>query len=97
LKTETAKDLNEASHIVTKQRYDLLLIDIGQKLVDGWNSIEKLKSEHNYLLFIVTSNFDNAYSDQRCKEVGALGLLVKPFEIRDLDNALNLAFTRKNT
>jgi putative two-component system response regulator len=70
---------------------DLILLDIEMPEMNGFEALEKLKSD-NFLakipVFFLTSTI-NASIEEKCSKLGAIGIITKPFSKDALINIIN--------
>ena len=74
----TAPDAISAGYQVLKHPPDLILSDVNMPHMDGFEFVAALKADRtlpDIPVIFLTSRDD---SDQRCKELGAVGYLTKP-------------------
>lgn len=73
------------------KKIDLVLLDLMMPDAHGLTILEKLKSENltKDIPIIIQSGVANEDEKKRCFELGARGLLSKPFNKRDLLNKIN--------
>lgn len=76
-----AEDGAAALEAVTRQSFDLILLDIMMPNVSGYEVLEKLKADPNtrHIPVIMISAVDDLDSVVRCIEMGAEDYLFKPF------------------
>jgi len=66
-----------------KKKPDIILTDINMPLVNGIEALEEIyKNEQlaSIPVFVYSSSVNPVY-EKRCKELGALGYLIKPFNL----------------
>lgn len=76
---------------------DLILLDIMMPEMDGYQVLEKLKSDHSFchIPVIMISSVDEIDSVVRCIEKGAVDYLVKPFNPTLLEARIKSALASK--
>lgn len=65
----------EALDFLTRQKFDLIVLDILMPTMDGWDVLKNLRGK-GYKV-IVLSNLGQVQDIQRARELGALDFLVK--------------------
>lgn len=79
-----AEDGAMAVNLVLMQDFDLMLLDVGLPLKDGWTVLEEMQSHHKTLpVIIMTALSDNGNRD-RAIAMGASDFLTKPFKFHEL-------------
>ena len=72
-----------------KNRPDIILLDVEMHDIDGYALARKITAAgHRSPILFITANSGKEYVD-KAKEVGAVGLLVKPLRIQQLLEKLN--------
>jgi CheY-like chemotaxis protein/nitrogen-specific signal transduction histidine kinase len=93
----SAKNASVALELVQKQRFDLILLDLGLPGINGFDLLQRLKdsAETDDIPVIVLTAW-NATSDKiRGFELGAIDYLTKPFESAELRARLRAALRTK--
>jgi class 3 adenylate cyclase len=87
----------EALDLLTKQRFDLMLLDVLMPELDGYAVLEKLKDDPHLrdIPVIVTSALDELDSVVRCLEMGAEDYLTKPVNSVLLNARINASLEKK--
>ena len=76
---------------------DLILMDIHLKEdIDGIRTAEKIREQKSVPIVYLTANQDKA-TFERAKISGALGYVLKPFHIRELQISIEIALSQFNT
>ena len=78
----TARNGAEALDLVTRERPDLVLLDMRMPVLDGWGFAAALQARAIALDICVMTAAQNAHT--WAKEVHACAYLAKPFELPDL-------------
>ena len=78
----------EALTSLTDNPPDLLILDIMMPVMDGFTLLEKIKSNRNYPILIVTARTDYG-SIEKAMEMGVTDYLIKPFNTIDLINKVD--------
>lgn len=81
----------EALDLLEHERPDAVLLDLRMPLVDGWEVLERLRSEGvlDNLKVIAVSAHASTGSMSRALELGAVAYLKKPFRVQDLRQVLD--------
>ncbi|AFY69860.1 response regulator receiver protein [Thalassoporum mexicanum PCC 7367] len=81
-KITMAADGKEALKILSKQLFDLILLDIMMPEVDGYTVLGKVKASETlqHMPVIMISALEELDSVMRCMEMGAEDYLTKPFD-----------------
>jgi DNA-binding response OmpR family regulator len=87
--TLTATDGEVALRMIDEDHPDVLLLDLMMPVLDGWGVLERLEAEGLRLPTIVVSASDSAANIQRATELGAIGYVTKPFNLRGLIDMIN--------
>ncbi|NJO95500.1 MAG: response regulator transcription factor [Pleurocapsa sp. CRU_1_2] len=96
-KTIIAEDGLQALHIAKHEKIDLLLLDLGLPLKNGWEVLEELRDRgQNFPIIIMT-----AFSDEKNRlngmSKGANDYLTKPFKFQDLLERVQSALAAKQS
>ncbi len=80
-KIDVAEDGEQALELMSKNRYDLVLLDIMMPKMNGYDVLERAKSDDTLKStpIIMISAVDDLDSVVRCIEMGAEDYLFKPF------------------
>jgi len=85
---QTASSGMEALSAVTRERPDLVLLDVRMPGMDGVEVLRRLRAtEHGLAVIMVTANEDVALARETLK-IGAFDYVAKPFDFRYLDRAV---------
>lgn len=85
---ETANNGLEAVHIVEKQNFDVVLMDLMMPVMDGAEATLHIRESINFrnkhipIIFVTTNDFEN--ERVRCIENGGDAYLLKPIDIDEL-------------
>ena len=86
-----AKNGEEAVELYTKERPDLVLLDITMPLMDGIAALKKiLEADKTAVVVMLAAMGQNPQADE-CLALGAKGFVFKPLQQRDLLDALKKA------
>ena len=87
----TAKDGEEGLNLIKnkKDEYDLILMDILLPKKDGISILEEMKNNNIDKKIIVTTAFNDDNTIRTISEYGVNYFILKPFELKDLENRIN--------
>ncbi|MCD6519203.1 MAG: PAS domain S-box protein [Anaerolineae bacterium] len=91
----TASSGYEALELLKKERFDLLITDLGMPGISGRELIAQAQRLHPGLPVILTTGWGETISPAQLRELNALALLSKPFTHQDLKEALSRLFPGK--
>ncbi|MFA5022349.1 MAG: response regulator [Patescibacteria group bacterium] len=74
---KVANNGQEAIEFITKENFDLVVLDLIMPKVDGFGVLEEIKKAGKKIKIIVLSNLNQAGDSKRAKQLGALGYFVK--------------------
>ncbi len=74
---EAVYDGEEAIEKLSKNKYDLALLDLVMPKMNGFSVLEKLKSDGNKTTVIVSSNLSQPEDFEKAKSLGAKDFFVK--------------------
>ena len=79
--TVLANDGEKALEAIVENKFDLVLLDIMMPNLNGYDTLERIKSNHltQHIPVIMISAVDDLESVVRCIELGAEDYLFKPF------------------
>jgi DNA-binding response OmpR family regulator len=86
----------EAVEIATRERPDLLLIDLNMPEMDGYEAIQRMRRDLSLatLPIVVVTAEDGPGIERRVLELGADDYIVKPFDPEILLSRVNAVFRR---
>jgi two-component system, OmpR family, copper resistance phosphate regulon response regulator CusR len=82
--TIVAADGVQALQEIDRQPIDLLLLDLGLPIKDGWTVLAETRSQNPDLPIIVVTAMTEERDRQRVLQLGANDYLPKPFKFSDL-------------
>lgn len=94
-----AKDGEQALEIVNTEKPDICLVDIMMPKVNGMELIERARSLHPEIAFVIISGYDEFGYAQRSIQLGVWGYLLKPVsedELNQLLGAIIQKFSERN-
>jgi two-component system alkaline phosphatase synthesis response regulator PhoP len=74
---DLAADGNDAYDKISKENYDLILLDLILPGIDGFEILEKIKASAKKPKIVVLSNLSQQSDVKRAKDLGALDFFVK--------------------
>jgi AmiR/NasT family two-component response regulator len=83
----------QAVDLVRELRPDLVFLDIAMPVRDGLSAAEEIAAQDLCAVVMVTA-FSQRDITTKAAQVGAVGYVVKPFTMADLDPAITLALAR---
>ncbi len=86
-----ASTIEEASTLLTSQQVDVIMSDIHLKKENGLDFISQLQKEDASIPIIIISGFDDKEFLMRSIKLGVVDYLLKPFDLEDLEKALQSA------
>jgi two-component system, OmpR family, copper resistance phosphate regulon response regulator CusR len=85
-----AGDGMQALKAIQRESVDLLLLDLGLPIKDGWEVLREARSTHPNLPIIVVTALADERDRQRVLQAGAHDYLSKPFRFSELLAKINL-------
>lgn len=78
----SASDGMEALELLPNDNVDLVITDLNMPNIDGFNLIERIRTNENYqnTPIIVMSNLSDSEDIQRAINLGANSYIIKPFD-----------------
>jgi len=82
----SASDGMEALELLPNDKIDLVITDLNMPNIDGFNLIERIRSNENFLNtpIIVMSNLSDSEDIERAMQLGANSYIIKPFDQNNL-------------
>ena len=91
-----AGSAEQALAFLTKQKVDIVLLDISLKGEMDGTQLGKLIAEHFKIPFLFVTAYADALTVARAKEARPLGYVVKPFSLEDIYTAIEIALVQSN-
>lgn len=82
--TIVAADGAQALNVIQESSIDLLLLDLGLPIKDGWAVLKESRQDHPKLPIIVVTALADEQDRHRILQAGASDYLAKPFRFSDL-------------
>ena len=79
-----ARDGQEALEITHKQSFDLLLLDLGLPLTDGWTVLRELRARGDLRPVIIITAQDDEKQKALALKLGANDYITKPLRFNEL-------------
>lgn len=91
LKVNQATNGSEALTVLRDRGADLVLLDIGMPVMDGFTTLTKIRADPDlrHVPVYIISGTDDLAAVTRCNELGATGFLPKPFTFAELEATLH--------
>lgn len=96
-RTSTAHDGMEAVQVAIREHYDVVLLDLGMPIMDGFQAAVFLRQLEPAPLLIACSAWHDPDSRRRTTELGFSSHLAKPVRLDALEAALEPACCRLET
>ncbi|MCS7052671.1 MAG: response regulator [Ignavibacterium sp.] len=86
-----ASDGMEALELLPNDKVDLIITDLNMPNIDGFNLIERIRSNENYqnTPIIVMSNLSDSEDIERAMQLGANSYIIKPFDQKNIINEID--------
>jgi two-component system, OmpR family, response regulator len=94
---EVARNGADADAMLTSERYDLLLVDVGLPRVDGFEVVRRLRARDQATPTIMITARDTLDDRIHGLDMGADDYLVKPFELAELAARIRAVVRRGQT
>lgn len=91
--TIVAADGVQALEAIEQQPIDLILLDLGLPIKDGWAVLQETRAQYPDLPIIVVTAMTDDRDRQRVLQLGANDYLSKPFKFSDLLAKVKLYLT----
>ena len=82
--TAIAEDGQQAIKIAQDGDFDLILLDLGLPIVDGWTVLKQLRSQGETRPIIIVTAIKDNRDKATALSLGANDYVTKPFRFRDL-------------
>src|ERR1043166_3454375 len=103
--TKVAPNGDDALHLMQKEAFDLLILDLNLPVVSGSEVLQKVRSadrdnqilsENRYIPMLILSSTDEVAKRVACLDAGADDYLTKPFSFSELSARIRAVRRRKN-
>lgn len=85
----SAKNGKEAIQVYQENKPNLVFMDIKMPIMDGITSLEEIKKVDSEAKVVMCTSLKEPEQEQRAKELGAIGYIMKPFSRQDIVDALH--------
>ncbi|MFH1747975.1 MAG: response regulator [Planctomycetota bacterium] len=86
LRIRVAADAEEAQQIIRELAVDLMIVDIKlASRMDGLDFADWVRAHGQNPALIVITGYGSPEHERRCRDLGAVAYLEKPFDLRDLE------------
>ena len=91
LPAKGAQDRDQALDMMARERFDIVLLDIGMPGTDGIEVLRRMRRSHPATEVIITTGYPSIESAVESMKLGAMDYVVKPFRADDLENLVSRA------
>lgn len=88
---DTANNGVHALELISKKKYDLLLLDLKMPGMDGFTFLEKVDPMYHDKIIVITASVVEQ-DKQKCYELGCKHYLTKPVDLRELRDLLTVMY-----
>jgi len=92
---QTARDGQDAMNLLSRETFDLVIIDMIMPLMDGMTLLLQVKKDFPEMAAIVCTGFSEDYSFVEVIEAGADDFIAKPFQHQELTAKINRIFRER--
>jgi two-component system KDP operon response regulator KdpE len=85
-----ASDGETALRRIEEERPDLVLLDVMMPVLDGWATLQAISALPRPPRVIILSAKSSTRDKERAQELGADRYITKPFEVRDVVDAIRV-------
>lgn len=96
-KAEIASDGYVGKHLVEKNRYNLIILDINLPLMNGYDLCKEIRKTNNDVPIIMLTALGTTDNKVTGLESGADDYILKPFDLRELLARVNVCLRRSAT
>jgi DNA-binding response OmpR family regulator len=82
--TKVAEDGEQAVLLAQNNEFDLLVLDLGLPIKDGWTVLKELRDRGNHIPTIILTARDDVDDKRRGKQPSVQDYITKPFRFQDL-------------
>ena len=90
----TTNSALSAFKFMSKNKVDLVLLDIKMPRINGIEALKEIKKIHPKTDVIMLTGFASEDHIQKAKELGAYGFITKPFDVRELRSYIDRVLSR---
>lgn len=92
---EAVESGDEAIKEISRKHFDVLLLDICMKGINGINAIPLIKKIDSRIRIIIITADHSVSTEQRTRKEDIFHYLLKPFEFEELKKVIESALSRK--
>lgn len=93
---DSAKNGEEADYILSRQDYDLTVLDIGLPRMDGFQLLKRLRERKPLAPVLILTARDALEDRVKGLDLGADDYMTKPFELPELEARIRALLRRSN-
>ncbi|NET32942.1 MAG: response regulator transcription factor [Cyanothece sp. SIO1E1] len=82
--TQIATDGQTALAMALSEPFDLVLLDLGLPVIDGWSVLAKIRTQSNQPPIIIVTALDGIEERHQSLSLGAADYITKPFRFSQL-------------
>ncbi len=91
--TFIASNGQKALSITQNKQFDLILLDLGLPIMDGWTFLETLRNQENQIPVLIMTAWDKVETRSKGKAFDVKKYIDKPFRFQDLLEQVNLSLS----
>jgi len=84
-----ADDGQEALERLSQESYDMVFTDLRMPVMDGYDLLDKIKTEHPSMPVVVVTGYAVGKGQDRALSKKADGFLYKPFKVNEIESLLS--------
>lgn len=89
-----ASDGEQALNLISKENFDLILLDVSMKVMSGVEVLRRLRSHKSKVKVVMVSGNEDTETISEVTALGIIGYVQKPFVLEELEN---IVLTQMNT
>src|SRR6185437_16174749 len=94
--TKVAASGDHALHLMQKETFDLLILDLNLPVMTGTEVLHKVRSANSDIPILILTATDEVAERVACLDAGADDYLTKPFSFSELSARIRAVVRRKN-
>ncbi|HEY2170664.1 MAG TPA: response regulator transcription factor [Candidatus Angelobacter sp.] len=94
--TKVAASGDHALHLMQKETFDLLILDLNLPVIAGNEVLHRVRSENSDIPILILTATDEVEERVACLDAGADDYLTKPFSFSELSARIRAVLRRKN-
>ncbi|MGK7885704.1 MAG: response regulator transcription factor [Crocosphaera sp.] len=91
--TLIATNGQDALCLTQKKQFDLVLLDLGLPIMDGWTFLQHLRNDGNQIPVIIMTALDQIEVKNKGKRYNIKKYISKPFRFQDLVEKVNVSLS----